>query len=269
MLCRRVWIWMVFFAGVAFCYGPRLESSDVLPKVSFSQKCQSVSEKTTEKKPVLLRPICEIVIEREAYDLVYDGRYRQARIVHQYLTEEKLSGPFQDRGPGRFLPDPHIPEIISASSKDYLKSGFDQGHLCPAGDVTLGKKELAETFYLSNINPQDPGFNRGGWKRLEKHVRDLTKQHPGIHIFTGSLYLPHKEADGKKYVKYEVIGENNVSVPTHFFKVILDQSGEFLEAYILPNEKIAATTPLGHFKKSIENVERASGIVFPSLRSAR
>jgi endonuclease G, mitochondrial len=120
------------------------------------------------------------------------------------------------------------------------------------------------------ISPQRPQFNRVYWRELERYVRALPEEkYPAIHVFTGSLYLPYEEADGKKYVKYEVIGESNISVPTHFFKVILDEKGEFVEAYILPNDdNIAITTPLDTFKASMEKVERVSGIIFSSMKNA-
>jgi len=49
------------------------------------------------------------------------------------------------------------------------------------------------------------------------------------------LFLPEEAEDGTRWVKYQVIGNGDVAVPTHFFKVIyLESSGESL-AYILPN----------------------------------
>ncbi|CAG4938732.1 unnamed protein product [Colias eurytheme] len=65
------------------------------------------------------------------------------------------------------------------------------------------------------------GFNRDSWNRLEKHVRKLTKVYDNVYCCTGPLYLPRKEADGKSYVKYQVIGANSVAVPTHFYKVVV------------------------------------------------
>lgn len=62
------------------------------------------------------------------------------------------------------------------------------------------------------------------------------------------------ESDGKKYVKYEVIGANNVAVPTHFFKVIVGETerNEFdLEAYVMPNAPIDDNVPLKAFLVSI------------------
>lgn len=67
------------------------------------------------------------------------------------------------------------------------------------------------------------------------------------------MYLPKKEADGKNYVKYQVIGASNVSVPTHFYKVILCETNNNkleLEVYVMPNQVIDNETPLKVFQVS-------------------
>uniref|UniRef100_A0A8R1DTQ7 NUC domain-containing protein n=1 Tax=Caenorhabditis japonica TaxID=281687 RepID=A0A8R1DTQ7_CAEJA len=83
------------------------------------------------------------------------------------------------------------------------------------------------------------------------------------YIITGPLYLPKQETDGKKYVKYQVIGDNNVAVPTHFFKVALFEvtPGKFeLESYILPNAVIEDTVDISKFHVPLDAVERSAGL---------
>lgn len=95
------------------------------------------------------------------------------------------------------------------------------------------------------------GFNRDAWNNLEKYVRKLTKQYANVYVCTGPLYLPKKEADGKTYVKYQVIGANSVAVPTHFYKIIVGETSDGryeLESYVMPNQKIADNTPLNVFQ---------------------
>lgn len=95
------------------------------------------------------------------------------------------------------------------------------------------------------------GFNRDSWNRLEKYVRKLTKIYPNVYVCTGPLYLPKREADGKAYVKYQVIGNNSVAVPTHFYKIVVGETidGKFeLESYVMPNQVIDDNTPLKVFQ---------------------
>lgn len=178
----------------------------------------------------------------------------------------------------KFKENSEIPVKFRSHLSDYVKSGFDRGHLVPAADVATSKQDLAETFLLSNCSPQNINFNRGYWAALEKKIRSLTKSYSDLYILTGPLFVPHKEDDGY-YVKYKVIGNPpNTAVPTHFFKgifknlkiVILATSNndeyKYLGSWVLPNSEIPSDTPLDHFETMIEAIELSSGLeFFPSV----
>jgi len=213
-------------------------------------------------------PASDLLIERKSYSLAYDAKHRQAHWVYEYLNSKNIKGHAGREGLV-FQEDPLVPQLFQCKKKDYERSGFDRGHLCPAADACISDQAIRETFYLSNISPQIPQFNRGYWKKLENHVRDLTKKYKALHVYTGPLYLPHDEGNGKRYVKYQVIGENDIAVPTHFFKVIFAQTNTsrmFIEAYILPNTSIESHIPLEKFKATLQKVEKCAGVVFPPLK---
>lgn len=218
-------------------------------------------------KEVVL-PTSEILIERESYILAYDGRCKQARWVYEELTTGRVQGAIE-RKQFHFKEDPLIPASIRSTKEDYAGSGFDRGHLCPAADAKFNENMMEETFFLSNVSPQCPEFNRGFWSKLETHVRSLALQHGAVDVFTGGLYLPRDDGTGKRFVKYQVIGKNDVAVPTHYFKVIFGRGGSPLESYILPNEQISAETPLKEFRTTLEKVEKAAGIVFSESSNIR
>lgn len=128
---------------------------------------------------------------------------------------------------------------------------------------------MADTFYMTNMCPQCPQLNRGYWSKLEKHVRDLTKEYQHVYVITGPLYVPYDQ-DGKRYVKYQVLGKNDVAVPSHFFKVITleDRQGHReTRAYILPNQEIPSNTYLDSFKTTIEQVEKLAGFVLNKAKN--
>lgn len=206
-------------------------------------------------------PVSEILLQKKAYTIAYDGRSKQARWVYEALTKDSTQG-MPSRKEFGFFEDIMIPQLLRAKNEDYRCTGFDRGHLCPAADA-LSDDLMRETFCLSNITPQCPQLNRGYWAKLEKHVRGLIKVYKEIDVYTGPLFLPIRESDGRYYVKYQVIGENNVAVPTHFFKVIFSKRKELIEAFIVPNEPIEAGTSLYKFSATLEKVERAAGIIFP------
>ncbi|XP_018548354.1 endonuclease G, mitochondrial [Lates calcarifer] len=202
---------------------------------------------------------------RESYVTSYDPRTRTASWVIEKLNLASLSGP-SDRKFCDFKEDDSIHVFHRSINADYKGSGFDRGHLAAAANHKWSQKAMEDTFYLSNVAPQNPHLNQNTWNNLEKLCRSLTKRYLNVYVCTGPLYLPRQEADGKLYVRYQVIGRNHVAVPTHFFKVLIleqvDGRGVELRSYLLPNEPIDEKVPLERFLVPIETIERASGLLF-------
>lgn len=199
----------------------------------------------------------------------YDRRTRNPHWVVEHITPASLSAKEGDRKRSSFAEDDSIPSKFRALLKDYFRSGYDRGHQVPAADAKWSQGAMDETFYLSNMCPQvGDGFNRDYWAHFEDFCRRLTGRYPSVRIATGPLYLPKREADGKWYVKYEVIGNPaSVAVPTHFYKVILAEDGKAggnvaIGAFVMPNAPIPNDKPLRDFEVPLEAVERASGLEF-------
>jgi endonuclease G, mitochondrial len=205
-------------------------------------------------------PQSSFIVEREGYVVAYDGRTRSAYWVYEKLSRDSFEIKNTDRSKFRFKADESIPAPIRASPQDYQGSGFDLGHLCPYADCRSHEAAAAETFFLSNISPQVPQFNRGYWLKLEAYLRNLALEYKVLHIITIPLYLPQ---DG--FVRYQVIGQNSVAVPTHFCKVVFAEKSEGVDvlAYILPNAKISNEESLDQFRSTVEKVEHLSGVIFP------
>lgn len=210
------------------------------------------------------KPCHAFNIDREGYSLGYDARNRNPAWVLENLTAEYLEGG-TSRTSHQFKEDENIPEHLRSTLNDYKKQGYDKGHLAPAADHKYSPEHMSETFYLTNVCPQCPSFNRGYWAKLEKYVRQLTKEYGSVDVVSGPLYLPYNDIDGHRYVKYRVIGESDVAVPTHFFKVIRYRNAfekDHLEAYIMPNQEIAPNTCLSNFKTTVKQIEKLAGIIF-------
>jgi endonuclease G len=199
----------------------------------------------------------------------YDRRTRNPFWVAEHITPQSLALSNGDRKHSYFAEDVAIPEKFRARLKDYYRSGYDRGHQVPAADAKWSQEAMDDTFALSNMCPQvGDGFNRDYWAHFEDFCRRLTTRYPSVRIVTGPLYLPRREPDGKWRVSYEVIGNPpNVSVPTHFYKVIFAEDGHVggtvaLGAFVLPNAVIPNDKPLQDFEVPIEAIERASGLEF-------
>ncbi|ELK13646.1 Nuclease EXOG, mitochondrial [Pteropus alecto] len=181
--------------------------------------------------------------------LSYDQSKRVPRWVLEHISKNKIIGD-ADRKHCKFKPDPNIPPAFSALNKDYIGSGWSRGHMAPAGNNKFSPKAMAETFYLSNIVPQNFDNNAGYWNRIEMYCRELTERFEDVWIVSGPLTLPQTGRDGKKMVNYQVIGEDNVAVPSHLYKVILAR------------RTIGFQPQLSEFQVSLQDLEKLSGLVF-------
>lgn len=200
------------------------------------------------------------------YVLSYDTRNRIPYWVCEHLTAENVAkNPNVDRAKCDFHEDTSVHQYFRSENRDYKGSGFDRGHLAAAGNHRRSQEDCHETFLLSNMSPQvGRGFNRDKWNDVEQYCRQLTKSYANVYVCTGPLFLPRREEDGKLYVKYQVIGQNHVSVPTHFYKVVVCESstGELdLESFLLPNVEIDDSVPIASFHVPLETIERASGLL--------
>lgn len=70
----------------------------------------------------------------------------------------------------------------------YLRSGYDKGHLCNAEDMAWSYLSLKGTFYYINAIPQVPEVNRGNWARNEKEIRQWSQRDSLLIICGGMEY---------------------------------------------------------------------------------
>lgn len=145
-----------------------------------------------------------------------------------------------------FSEDPKLKN--TATNKDYNKSNYDRGHLVPAEDMDFNEKAMDESFYLSNISPQNPQFNRGVWKKLENYIRHLGKTKELI-VITGSIIPINSKSIG-----------NGVKIPSHFYKVIYDKKTKETICFLIPNK--SSEQDLGKFKIQLMELENTTKIDF-------
>ena len=193
------------------------------------------------------------IIDRPGYSLGYIEYHEQPAWVVYHMTYEEAVTKAAKRG-DNFQEDPKVP-TGSATLADYRRSGYDRGHLAPAADMAFSVRTMEDSFYMSNMSPQTPAFNRGIWKDLEAQIRQFAIAEKDIYVVTGPI-LPD--------TKTVTIGANKVTVPTHYYKVIYDRTPpEKMIGFILPNE--GSTKRLQDFAVTVDAVENATGLNFFSL----
>lgn len=192
----------------------------------------------------------QTITNHYGYTLLYNESHEQADWVAYELTASETDGMI-DRTDD-FRVDPAI-TTGSAELSDYKYSGYDRGHLIPAGDARWSEHAMTATFVLSNMSPQEPSFNRGDWRKLESYVRTWAKENGALHVVTGPAL--------KQGVKNR-IGSNQVSVPRYYYKVVLDYEGAQKKGigFIMPNGKLNRSVEA--YSVSIDSVEAFTGIDF-------
>ncbi|MEC3906870.1 DNA/RNA non-specific endonuclease [Tamlana sp. 2201CG12-4] len=189
------------------------------------------------------------VIHHEGYSLSYNEAHEQAEWVAYELKKSHLS---QINYKRPYFEIDKAVKTGAAHWRNYKNSGYDRGHLCPAGDKRYTKAAHDETFLTSNISPQEHQFNSGIWNRLEQKVRYWANKYDGVFVVTGGIL----KGDMK------TIGDEYVSVPNQFYKVILDNNSGHVRmiAFLMPHKD--SKKPLYKFVVSVDTVETLTGIDF-------
>jgi len=189
------------------------------------------------------------VVHHQYFSLSYSEPHEQAEWVAYELKREHLT--YDDRKRPYFIEDPEV-RTKSADWKNYRGSGYDRGHLCPAGDRRFSEYAYNETFYTSNISPQDRDFNAGVWNRLEQQVRRWCKKHGDLFVVTGGILEKGLEE----------IGEEDVDVPQAFYKIVLNTKDDSrgVLAFLIPNKE--SNAPLQTFLVPIDVLEEKTGLDF-------
>lgn len=188
------------------------------------------------------------IVRHSAFILSYQEEYELASWVLHRLVKEATLGKAERSND--FLSDPLV-ESGSAVAQDYSRSGYDRGHLCPAGDFKHDKELQDETFYMSNMSPQLPDFNRGIWSDLENKVRSWVKKRGELIIITGPILKKGLPTIGRM---------NKIAIPEKFYKIIYDPATEEAIAFLFPNE--GSVELVKSFTISIDELEAMTGIDF-------
>lgn len=195
-----------------------------------------------------------VVINHDAYSFSYAEPFEQSEWVAYTLTKDDLSNHDYKRP---FFTEDKAVKTGSASWRNYKQSGYDKGHLCPAGDRKSSYKKYEETFLTSNISPQLPRFNNGVWNRLEQKVRYWATKYDGLYVVTGGVL----SGDLK------TIGKEKVAVPKYFYKVLMTKKRDKMIAFLVPHAE--SDRPLYEFVVDTDTIEKLTGIdFFPQLPDA-
>lgn len=218
------------------------------------EKGEAVIEKKDLEIPAKLKDRSEKILRRTNYTVSFNRNWNMANWVAWELHRDETNGKVNRKD--EFTADPELPDAHAVEPFDYTGSGYDRGHLCPAGDNHFSNQAMNECFYMSNICPQDHELNTGKWNDLEIACRRWAKRYGEVYIVCGPIIDKRK---GKTIGK-----EHQIYVPEQFFKVILITSTKPARAigYIFENNN--SDRPYKAY--SVDDIEKKTGMdFFPNL----
>jgi endonuclease G len=140
----------------------------------------------------------DTIVTKEVYRSYYSFKLKSPLYVMYYLYK---GGGDCSRKKLRF-----VSEYKTALNSDYVKSGYQRGHLVNAEDFAFDCEMERCTFSYYNCVPQHPKLNMGSWKSWETTIRNES-QRDKLKIYTGGIYGNKKIGRG-------------VGVPDYCWKVV-------------------------------------------------
>jgi endonuclease G len=183
------------------------------------------------------------------YSFSYSEKDEQAEWVAYKLYKNSVNNSIKRKN--NFREDVKV-ITGSATLNDYRNSGYDRGHLAPAKAMSFNDITMSESFFMSNMSPQKPSFNRGIWKKLEEEVRSWISINDSLYVVTGPVL---ENPLGK-------IGAHQVSIPRYYYKSIIRFNHDklFGIGFLLQNEK--SNKKVASFSVSIDSIEKITGLDF-------
>ena len=194
------------------------------------------------------KSLCDYELNYTYFDLCYSITHRQSLWAIHELTKSQIKG--KQSRTNDFRSDQRVPNPVDANS--YKKSGYDRGHLVPAADMKLNATSMSETFYMTNMSPQNPSFNSGVWNALEGYVRSEVLKSGSAIVITAPVLLLAET--------YPMI-RSEISIPTYYYKIIYFYESGFIKAYLIPN-KPSGGLKFHQFQVSVDDIEKLTDIDF-------
>jgi endonuclease G, mitochondrial len=204
-------------------------------------------------------PAADQVLVNRFYSVGYSYYFRQAKWALEIVDPDKKDMDTVERL-NNFRPDFRVPKSFRADLSDYRASGYDRGHLVASANQNDENLQNSETFLLSNMSPQTPGFNRQKWRELESAVRELDAQDNVLetYVITGPIF------DFEAPIN--MIGENDengirIPIPSHFYKCVLaEKKNGNLEMWAFEMENASLDGDLASYRKPVAYIEQRAGI---------
>jgi len=229
----------------------------LIPSLVFSQELKDFAKESVLYK-YMPTSSCGEIIDYNYYSVSFCEKYKLSEWSIHLLTKKRLLSDSHPRT-NNFRQDPNL-NGSDASIRNYKGSSYDRGHLVPAADMNFNKVGLSESFFMTNIVPQNPHFNRGPLKLLERKFREWTHNFDSIVVITGCIF---NDPFGSS-VALEYIGPDEIIVPYLQYKVFIDIQNRRSIAFFFNNDKTQPSLNQTLFESTvaIDYLESITGLDF-------
>jgi endonuclease G, mitochondrial len=191
------------------------------------------------------------ILHYKEFSLSYSPEHRQAEWVAYIFEAEKVfitDHPFEHS-----LKEDKNLQGISPLPDDFVSSGYEMGQLVSAEFMAHDPLALEQSFLMSNVSPQHPGFKQGIWRELGAQIKEWVAQKKTLLVITGPVL------NAKLKNK---LGTSQISVPELFYKIVMDISSPDKNtiAFLIPNT--ISSKPLEDYLVSVSYLEDLTGIHF-------
>jgi len=158
-----------------------------------------------------------VYVTTSIFNVVYSEKLQQPKWVEYKVL--CIDGTISRKGLD-FYP---VKGIVTSTNEDYENNVYDKGHLAPAADFNCDKENLKQSFSYLNCTLQHEKLNRGTWRLLEAHERELAKTN------TVSVQIR------MNYSKNSKVLTTGATIPDSFTKIITYENKK--EKYFFKNEE--------------------------------
>ena len=164
--------------------------------------------------------------------------------------------------------DPDLSPTYQMTADPYKFNGFDHGHICPSADRLRTTEANYQTFFITNMQPQNSFFNGDNlspWYRLEQMVRTWAGSSYSDTLFVAKGGTIDRSDRILQYLTDKVYGTNTIPVPKYFFVALLSKKGTRYKGIGFWMEHVSSMPErktLSYYARSIDQLEELTGIDF-------
>lgn len=168
---------------------------------------------------------CSQILNKGIYVVCYDYGLKGAKYVAYTVNGDIMTSSIHIKSRPEFYPENNIPVKYRSYPNDYIRSGYDRGHMANHADFDYSADAVYLTYSMSNIVPQSPDVNRHTWVKAEKYERLMAKKLGNVSVINGIEYTNNPSR----------IGKHQIAIPQAFWKIVYNDNKNYKKCFKYTN----------------------------------